>query len=116
MFATAILASWSGSRTGRALHLISPPIRIRGEDGFDLFAHATEVGQDFFLTAGGTGRVVEGPVVAVELAGSALPKTVMTVPTSRSRKSFMCLLVCAEMSIPIQQQPLLVHLPFAGAS
>ena len=51
------------------LHFISPAIRIRGEDGFDLIAHAAEDVHDFFLAAGGVGGVVEGPVVAVELAG-----------------------------------------------
>lgn len=51
------------------LDCIQSPCGIGSKDFRDLITHAAEDGELFFLGAGGVGGVVEGPVVAVHLAG-----------------------------------------------
>lgn len=47
---------------------ISPPGRVRLEDTADLIAHAAEDSEDFTFGAGGMSRVVEAPVVSIQLS------------------------------------------------
>ena len=59
---------WSES-VSSAFHSIKPPRSIGTENFLDIVPHPPEDGELLFFGAGGVGWIVEGPVVAVHLAG-----------------------------------------------